>query len=124
MHTKAEGFDIIFDTIGGASLDMAFEVVKPYEGHVVSCLGWGTHSLAPLSFRSATYSGVFTLAPLLTGRRREHFSAILRQLATLVDDGHIRPSLHGDAMTMSDVNEAYALVAGGTATGKVVLQGW
>jgi hypothetical protein len=24
-------------------------------GHVVSALGWGTHALAPLSFRAGTY---------------------------------------------------------------------
>lgn len=34
-------------------------------GHVVSALGWGTHALAPLSFRAGTYSGVFTLLPRL-----------------------------------------------------------
>jgi len=35
-----------------------------------SCLGWGSHSLAPLSFRAATYSGVFTLLPMLIGKGR------------------------------------------------------
>ena len=38
---------------------------------IVSILGWGTHNLAPLSFRAATYSGVFTLLPMLTGRGRQ-----------------------------------------------------
>ena len=37
----------------------SFAAVKRYTGHVVSSLGWSTHSLAPLSFRGATYSGVF-----------------------------------------------------------------
>lgn len=124
-HTQAQGFDIVYDTIGGAGLDLAFEAVKPYTGHVVSCLGWGQHPLAPLSFRNATYSGVFTLAPLLTGLRREHFSSILRELGALVDDGRLRPpSLHGDTMAMTDVNHAYELVAEGNTTGKIVLQGW
>jgi NADPH:quinone reductase len=55
--TGGEGFDIIFDTVGGSTLDASFESVRTYTGHVVSVLGWGTHSLAPLSFRGATYSG-------------------------------------------------------------------
>ena len=59
--TGGEGFDIIFDTAGGTTLDSAFASVRRHTGHVVSILGWGTHSLAPLSFRGATYSGVFTL---------------------------------------------------------------
>ena len=67
LYTDGQGFDIVYDTVGGATIDAAFEAIKPYTGHVVSCLGWSTHSLAPLSFRNATYSGVFTLTPLLTG---------------------------------------------------------
>jgi hypothetical protein len=37
--------------------------------------------------------------------------------------GPARRSLHGDP-PVTDVDEAYALVASGTATGKVVLEGW
>jgi NADPH:quinone reductase len=36
----------------------SFQAVRTYTGHVVSCLGWGVHKLASLSFRGATYSGV------------------------------------------------------------------
>src|SRR5262249_26975923 len=63
-HTGGVGFDIVYDTVGGAALDASFNAVRRF-GHVVS--GWGSHSLAPLSFRAATYSGVFTLLPLLSG---------------------------------------------------------
>jgi len=78
-HTGSEGFDIVYDTVGGTTLDDSFLAVKTYTGHVVSSLGWGTHKLAPLSFRGATYSGVFTLLPLLTGGRRAHHGDILRE---------------------------------------------
>lgn len=60
--TAGEGFDIVYDTVGGETLDASFKAARIYSGHVLSCLGWGQHSLAPLSFRGATYSGVFTLA--------------------------------------------------------------
>jgi NADPH2:quinone reductase len=49
-HSAGEGFDIVYDTVGGATLDASFVAVKRYTGHVVSALGWGSHSLAPLSF--------------------------------------------------------------------------
>ena len=65
-HAAGRGFDVVYSTSGGASLDVAFRAVRRY-GHVVSCLGWGQRSLSPLSKRGATYSGVFTLLPLLTG---------------------------------------------------------
>src|SRR5262249_59757092 len=38
--TAGRGFDIVFDTVGGATLDSSFFAVKRYTGRVVSCLGW------------------------------------------------------------------------------------
>jgi NADPH2:quinone reductase len=45
-YTGGKGFDIVYDTVGGATLDASFAAVKRYTGHVLSCLGWGTHYLA------------------------------------------------------------------------------
>src|SRR5215813_11570054 len=42
LHTEGQGFDIVYDTVGGATIDAAFEAIRPYTGHVVSCLGWST----------------------------------------------------------------------------------
>ncbi len=72
------------------TLDDSF-AAKVYTGHVVSCLGWGTHRLAPLSFRGATYFGVFTLLPLLTGKGWEHPGEILREATRLLEAGHLKP---------------------------------
>jgi NADPH:quinone reductase-like Zn-dependent oxidoreductase len=44
-HTGSEGFDVVYDTVGGSTLDDSFLAAKTYTGHVVSCLGWG-HSQA------------------------------------------------------------------------------
>ena len=120
-HTGGAGFDIVFDTVGGPVLDASFTAVRTYTGHIVSALGWGTHSLAPLSFRGATYSGVFTLLPMLTGRGREHHGDILREVAALVDRGELRPILDPRDFTLDRVAEAHAAVEDGTATGKVVV---
>jgi NADPH:quinone reductase-like Zn-dependent oxidoreductase len=120
--TGGEGFDVIFDTVGGAALDGAFAAVRTYTGHVVSILGWGTHSLAPLSFRGATYSGVFTLLPILTGRGRAHHGEILRAVAALVEAGKITPVLDPVPYQLADVAEAHRAVADGTARGKVVVR--
>ncbi len=69
--TGGRGFDRVYDTVGGVALDASFQAVRRF-GHVVSCLGWGVHALAPLSFKEATYSGVFILPPLLSGEGRKH----------------------------------------------------
>ena len=85
--TDGKGFDIVYDTVGGATLDSSFVAAKLYTGHVLSCLGWGSHSLAPLSFRGATYSGVFTLLPLISGEGRARHGKILAQGAALAEQG-------------------------------------
>ena len=56
-HSGGLGFDIVFDTVGGAELDSAFRAVK-YFGHVVSTYGWGSHSLVGLATKAANFSAV------------------------------------------------------------------
>jgi len=119
--TEGEGFDIVFDTVGGATLDASFVAVKRYTGHVVSCLGWGNHSLAPLSFRGATYSGVFTLLPLITAEGRAHHGEILAQIAALVEAGKLKPLLNDHVTSVADIDTAHVLVESG-AIGKVVVE--
>lgn len=120
LHTAGEGFDIVYDTVGGETLDTSFRAAKTYHGHVVSCLGWGQHSLAPLSFRGATYSGVFTLLPLLTGKGREHHGQILAQATGLINAGKLKPIMdpHQFDLTMADA--AYDLLASG-AQGRLAI---
>jgi NADPH2:quinone reductase len=119
-YTAGEGFDVVYDTVGGATLDESFTAVKRYTGHVVSCLGWGTHSLAPLSFRGASYSGVFTLMPLLTGFGRANHGDILRQAAVLIDTGKLRPLMNNRGFSRETISEAFQCVASGVE-GKVVV---
>ena len=118
--TAGKGFDIVFDTVGGSTLDASFAAVRRH-GHVVSALGWGTHALAPLSFRGASYSGVFTLLPLLSGEGRGHFGEILRHAAQLVDSGRLSPRVDPREFSLGSVAEAYELVRGGLSRGKVVV---
>jgi NADPH:quinone reductase-like Zn-dependent oxidoreductase len=119
--TGGEGFDIVLDTVGGATLDASFVAVKRYTGRVVSCLGWGTHSLAPLSLRGATYSGVFTLLPLLTGEGRAHHGEILAHVTALVEGGKLKPLLTDHGLSIADIDTAHGLVESG-AVGKVVVE--
>jgi NADPH:quinone reductase len=119
-ETSGQGFDIVFDTAGGASLDTAFTMVRRF-GHVVSTLGWGTHSLAPLSFRAASYSGIFTLLPLLTGEGGRHHGEILAEATKLAEAGALAPDLDPGRFTLSTVNEAYRSMETGMARGKRVV---
>ena len=119
--TEGKGFDIVYDTVGGATLDASFASVKRYTGHVLSCLGWGSHSLAPLSFRGATYSGVFTLLPLITGENRGHHGKILAHAASIAEAGKLKPLLSEERFTVSNIDAAFARVEAGSL-GKVVVE--
>ena len=120
-YTGGKGFDVVYDTVGGASIDTAFQAVKPF-GHVVSSLGWGSHSLSLLSFKSGTYSGVFTLTPLLTGEGREHLGGILREATRLATARKLWPLLDSRQFTLANVLDAYALIEQRKPRGKLVVE--
>lgn len=120
-HSTGRGFDIVYDTVGGAVLDACFNAVRRF-GHVISCLGWGTHSLAPLSFRAASYSGVFTLLPMLTGEGRAHHGEILREATRLVEGGQVMPVLDPRRFTLDSAADAHSAIQNRSATGKVVVE--
>jgi NADPH:quinone reductase-like Zn-dependent oxidoreductase len=120
-HTNGDGFDIVYDTVGGKTLDASFTSVRRYHGHVVSALGWGTHSIAPLSFRGATYSGVFTLLPLLTGQERAHHGQILSEGARLATAGQLKVRLDANRFALDTAEEAYQYLESGDADGKIVV---
>ena len=121
QHAGGEGFDVIYDTVGGPVLDASFRAVRPDVGHVVSALGWGTHALAPLSLRAGTYSGVFTLLPMLTGRGRARHGQILAEAARLVESGQLVPMMDEGRYTLDTALDAHEAVADGRSRGKVVV---
>jgi NADPH2:quinone reductase len=119
-HTQGEGFDLVVDTVGSATLTASFAAVRHF-GHVVSALGWGTHALAPLSFREASYSGVFTLYPLLSGEHRAHHGAMLREAIRLAEAGKLRPNLDPRRFDLHSAELAYEAITSGAARGKIVV---
>jgi NADPH2:quinone reductase len=119
-HTNGSGFDLVVDTVGGASLDASFAAVKHF-GHVVSALGWGTHALAPLSFREASYSGVVTLHPLLTGQHRAHHGEMLYEATRLAEAGKLAPRVDARRFDFHSAERAYEALLDGTARGKIIV---
>lgn len=116
--TGGKGFDVVYDCVG--ALDDAFQAVSRF-GHVTSSLGWGTHSLAPLSFKAASYSGVFTLLPLLTGEGCEAHGRILAEVARLVEAGRLAPRMDDRRFSLEHADDAHALIREKSAKGKVVV---
>jgi len=119
-HTGGEGFDVIYDTVGGASLDASFAAIKHY-GHIASCAAFGQHSLAVGSLRCMTLSGVFVLLPMLTGKGRAHHGEILKAAAQMVEQGTFKPLLDEQRYSLAEAHAAHDAVQQGKAVGKVVI---
>jgi hypothetical protein len=69
----------------------------------------------------ATYSGVFTLYPLISGEGRIHHGEKLPQASSLADAGKLCPLLYKESPDIRDIGIAHDLVASGTL-GKVIVE--
>jgi len=118
--TGGEGFDIVYDTVGGEVLDDSLIAARNY-GEVVSCAAFGTHTLAPSSLKCVTISGVFVLLPMLTGKGRAHHGQILAQATRLVDTGQFKPLLDERRFSLAEIQAAHALQESGNVVGKLVI---
>ena len=118
--TGGQGFDVVFDTVGGANLDASFQAAR-IKGQVVSTNTRSTHDLAPMHARALTLSVVFMLLAQLTGLGSEHQGNILAQAAKLADAGKLTPLLDASRFTLEQVAEAHNHLASGKALGKVVI---
>ena len=120
-HPGGEGFDVVFDTVGGENLQKSFRAAR-FNGRVVTTSARSTQDLSEVHARGLSLLAVFMLIPLLHDIGTERHGAILRQLAALVDDGHVRPLLDEHRFAFSRVAEAHRFLESGQAVGKVVLE--
>ncbi len=122
-HSGGKGFDVVSRYGWRSRARHRFQSRRDGFGHVVSCLGWGTHALAPLSFKSATYSGVFTLIPLLTGEGRDHHGDIMRGgRPSLVEAGKVSPRVDPRKFTLATASDAHERLENRKANGKLVIE--
>lgn len=120
-HTGGEGFDVVFDTVGGDNLAASFAAAGP-GGSVVTIAGRSTQDLAPLHGKNLTLHCEFMLLPLLTGNDRARHGRILIDLARLVDTGRLTPLIDPEPLTFTDVARAHQKLEAGEAVGKIILR--
>ena len=120
QFTAGKGFDIIYDTVGGTSLDDSFKAIRHY-GQIASCYAFGTHNLATGSLRSASLHGVFVLHPMISGEGRKHHGDILKEAAKFIEEGKLKPIIDPRKFTLDNAIEAHKAVSDGSAVGKSVV---
>jgi len=120
QYTEGQGFDLVFDTVGGESLDKAFLSAR-YEGNVSTVNARASHDLTPAHIRGLSIHLVMMLRSMLVGVDLEHYGQILTEAARLADAGQLRPVLDAQSFSVWDVAEAHQYAATGTTIGKISL---
>jgi len=129
--TNMAGFDVILDTIGGGTSDMAIPLLKPFVGAKYLDLAWDlisdtdAHGVPVGVFKTALGLGdkVFRAARLGAGYSWAVFlpsEKAMMTTARLVDRGVIKPVIDS-VVPMANVVEAYDKISAKKTRGKVVI---
>jgi NADPH2:quinone reductase len=119
-YTGGEGFDVVFDTVGGGNLHGSFEAART-GGTVVSIAARTAADLSAMHSKALTLHVVFMLLPLLSGAGRERHGRILESIARLVHAGRIVPLIDEERFPMSRAAAAHEKLETGRAMGKIAL---
>lgn len=120
QHTGGAGFDIVFDSVGGANLTNSFEAAA-LNGHVATTVSMVELDLTPAHFKGLSLHVVFMLIPMLHDFQRASHGRILGALAQMVDAGQVKPLLDAETFEFEQAGAAYDRLTGGQANGKVVI---
>lgn len=118
--TSDEGFDVVFDTIGGQHLEQSFQAARN-GGHVVTTMALTQLNLKPMHLKGLSLHVIFMLLPLLAGIGRERHGAILREVTALTDAGKLHPLVDETRFNLTTAADAYRYLESGATTGKVVI---
>jgi NADPH2:quinone reductase len=120
-YTAGQGFDIVFDSVGGENLLNSFEAAA-LNAQVVSTVSLLELDLSPVHFKGLSLHVVFMLIPMIHNWGRSAHHNILKQLSEIVEAGGLRPVLDTQRYTLEDAAAAHARLSSGEGMGKIVVQ--
>lgn len=120
-HTGGAGFDLVFDSVGGANLANLFEVAA-LNGQVATTVSMCELDLTPAHFKNLSLHVVFMLIPMLHNVKREQHAEILRNLTQIAESGVLTPVLDEQRYSLDEAGQAHARLESGQALGKVVVE--
>ncbi|MEH6594528.1 MAG: zinc-dependent alcohol dehydrogenase family protein [Colwellia polaris] len=119
-HTQGAGFDLVYDSIGGANLLNSFDAAA-LNGQIATTVSMAEIDLTPAHFKGLSLHVVFMLIPMLHNHKREQHGEILTKLAEIIDAGKLTPIVDEPHFTLEEIGKAHDRLASGQAMGKVVV---
>ena len=120
-HTGGLGFDLVFDSVGGANMANSFEAAA-LNGQIASTVSLCELDLSVAHFKGLSLHVIFMLIPMLHNYRREAHAEILRSLTQIVESSGLKPVLDASRYSLEEVGQAHARLESGQAVGKVVVE--
>lgn len=120
-HTDNAGFDLVFDSVGGANMTNSFEAAA-LNGQIASTVSMLELDLSTAHFKGLSLHVVFMLIPMLHQYKRAEHGEILKELASIVEQGTLIPVLDEQRFTLEQVGLAHERLSSGLAMGKVVVE--
>jgi len=120
-HTNGAGFDVVFDSVGGANMVNSFEAAA-LNGQVASTVSMVELDLSMAHFKGLSLHMVFMLIPMIHDHGREEHGRILNALTKIAEAGELKPLLDETRYSMTEIGKAHERLESGQAMGKVVVE--
>lgn len=120
-YTDGKGFDVVYDSVGGANLTKSFEAAS-LNGHIATTVSLLELDLSLAHFKGLSIHVVFMLIPMLHNHKRAEHGKILKRITEISEAGHYTPIVDENRFSLEQVGNAHALLESGKAVGKVVVE--
>ena len=120
-HTGGVGFDVVFDSVGGANIATSFEAAR-LNGQIATTVSMVELDLTLAHFKGLSLHVVFMLIPMIHDQGREQHGHILSELTKISEAGDLHPVLDESHFSLPEIGQAHSRLSSGQATGKVVVE--
>jgi NADPH2:quinone reductase len=119
-HTEGNGFDVVFDSVGGENMLNSFDAAA-LNGQIASTVSMVELDLSVAHFKGLSLHVVFMLIPMIHNVKREQHARILSALTDIVEAGGLKPVLDENTFTLAQAALAHDRLVSGKGMGKVVI---
>ncbi len=119
-HTNGQGFDLIYDSVGGENLLKSMEAAA-LNGEIATTVSMAELDLTMAHIKGLTLHVVFMLIPMIHNIGRQTHSSILKEVAKIVEAGKLKPVLTEKQFSLEETPQAHEYAENRKGMGKVVI---